>query len=106
MDSDDDDIPPFVKPKLKKVTFSPSADSADSADSAVTDKKPLVLKPPKVTTKRSRGDLFQYMREQEAERRYFFDTTRRLAKERSAGDTIPLLVPPWKWSENALNFRI
>lgn len=63
------------------------------------------VKPTRCGAAPKRGDATAYMREAEAERRYFFSTLHRLAIERCHGDSTILHVTPWKWSENALLFR-
>lgn len=96
MDSDEDDVSPTPPKKAKRVKFS---------SSACDKKKPQATKVAVGRRVDKTGDVGEYMREKEAERRYFFDYVHRLAKERTPGDTTPLRIPPWTWSENARKFQ-
>ena len=106
MDSDDDEnpSPPVEKSKRVAPCKPPTRTAKNIAKHSHT----------KMNKRRSyldthvnlpRGDLTAYVREQESERQYVFNTVIRLVKERGDAPKVTLHVPPWKWSENALLFR-
>ena len=116
MDSDDDDdgsssanVENVTRAtnvtNVTNVTVSPGIDSASHMTGAKGKKKALARQYPTKRPHRRMGDSGEYMREQEAERQYFFDTAYRLSKKRLPGDTAPLHIPPWTWSENARLFK-
>ena len=96
MDSDDDENPPSPL-KSKRVTKK----NAKHSHANMKKKRSRAH----IHVNLPRGDLTAYVREQESERQYVFNTVIRLVKERGDAPKVTLHVPPWKWSENALLFR-